>query len=65
MNDFKRIFSKPSPLQVAATELAEAELELLKAESGVEYATALVTYNTTRVKRLRSFVTKQTREVAA
>jgi hypothetical protein len=61
MNDIIKIFSKPSPLQVAAVELAEAELELLKAESGVEYAAALVTYNTTRVKRLRSFVAKHDR----
>lgn len=65
MNDLMKIFSKPSPLQVAAIELAQAELELLKAETGVEYAAALVTYNTTRVKRLRSFVSKQTREVTA
>lgn len=65
MNDLMKIFSKPSPLQVAAIELAQAELELLKAETGVEFASSLVTFNSLRVKRLRAFVTKQTREVAS
>ena len=65
MTDFMKIFGKLSPLQVAAIDLTEAELELLKAESGVEYASSLVTYNSLRVKRLKAFVTKQTREVAA
>jgi hypothetical protein len=61
MNDIIKIFTKPNALQVAAVELAEAELELLKAETGVEYAASLVTYNTTRVKRLRAFVAKHER----
>jgi hypothetical protein len=43
IKDFMKIFGKLTSLQVAATELAEAELALLAAESGVEYAAALVT----------------------
>ena len=34
-----------TPAQAVAHELQHAEHELLAAESGVEYATALVTYN--------------------
>lgn len=60
-SDFLKIFTKPTALQVAAVELAEAEHELLKAESGVEYAASMVTYNLARVKRLRSFVSKHDR----
>jgi hypothetical protein len=36
---------------------------LLAAESGVEYATALVTYNKNRVKRLKAYLAN-TEEVA-
>ena len=41
-----------TPAQAVAHELQHAEHALLQAESGVEYATALVTYNKNRVKRL-------------
>ncbi len=53
---FIKLFSRSSPLQVAAAELGEAELDLLKAESYVEYASSLVTYNHQRVCRLRAFI---------
>jgi hypothetical protein len=59
IKDFMKIFGKLTSLQVAATELAEAELALLAAESGVEYAAALVTYNKARVARLKAFVFKR------
>lgn len=55
-NDFKKVFGRITPIQTAAAELAEAELALLRAESGVEYASAQVTYNRQRVKRLRAFI---------
>jgi len=64
LNDFKRMFKMPSPLQMAATELAEAELELLKAETGVEFAASLVTYNKQRIKRLKAYLVLQTKEKA-
>jgi hypothetical protein len=34
--EFKSVFKTPAPLQVAANELALAELELLSAESAVQ-----------------------------
>ena len=56
INDIKKIFGRITPLQTAANELAEAELALLRAETGVEYAAAQVTFNKQRVKRLRYFI---------
>lgn len=53
---FKTMFKRITPLQAIANELAEAEMELLKAETGVEYAQALVSYNKNRVKRLRNYM---------
>jgi len=55
-------FKMPSPLQVAANELAQAELELLKAETGVEFASSLVTFNKQRVKRLKAYMVDINRE---
>jgi len=52
-----------TPAQAVAHELMHAEHALLQAESGVEYATALVTYNKNRVKRLRAYIAN-TEEVA-
>lgn len=55
-----------TPAQAVAHELLHAEHELLQAESGVEYATALVTYNKNRVKRLKAYLgkTEETKEAA-
>ena len=47
-----------TPAQAVAHELLHAEHELLAAESGVEYATALVTYYKYRVKRLKAYLGK-------
>ena len=52
-----------TPAQAVAHELMHAEHALLQAESGVEYATALVTYNKNRVKRLKAYIAN-TEEVA-
>jgi hypothetical protein len=54
---FKDIFKRISPAEAIAAELAEAEHSLLRAETGVEYAQALVTYNKNRVKRLKAYQT--------
>ena len=54
---FKDIFKRVSPAEAIAAELAEAEHSLLRAETGVEYAQALVTYNKNRVKRLKAYQT--------
>jgi hypothetical protein len=47
-----------TPAQAVAHELMHAEHELLKAESGVEYASALVAFNKNRVKRLKAYLGK-------
>jgi hypothetical protein len=52
-----------TPAQAVAHELLHAEHALLQAESGVEYATALVAYNKNRVKRLKAYLGK-TEEMA-
>ena len=45
-----------TPAQAIAHELIHAEHELLKAESGVEYAQALATFNRNRIKRLKAYL---------
>ena len=54
-----------TPAQAIVGELAEAEMALLRAETGVEYASALVTYNKNRVKRLKAYLNAPTEEKAA
>jgi hypothetical protein len=60
--DLRMIFKRVTPLQVAINELTEAEFSLLKAETGVEYANSLVSYNKARITRLKSFVKAQLKE---
>jgi hypothetical protein len=62
--ELKEVFKLPSPIEVAAKQLATAELELLKAETGVEYAAALVTFNKTQIKRLRAYISAKADEVS-
>jgi len=50
----KEPFKKPSPLEVIAAELADAHLEKLNAETAVEYAQSIVSYNVTRITRLNA-----------
>ena len=55
-----------TPIQAVAHELLHAEHALLQAESGVEYATALVAYNKNRVKRLKAYLAnEEPKEVTA
>ena len=49
-----------TPAQAIAWELGEAEMELLRAESGVEYAQAAVSFNKSRIKRLKAYITATT-----
>jgi hypothetical protein len=56
--ELKLMLKTVTPIQAVAHELQHAEHELLAAESGVEYATALVTYNKQRVKRLKAYLGK-------
>lgn len=64
INDLRKMFGKLTSLQVAAAELAEAELSLLAAETGVEYASSLVTYNKNRIKRLKTHLAMVSKEKA-
>ena len=54
--NIKELFKRITPPEAIAVELAEAEHALLRAETGVEYAQALVTYNKNRVKRLKAYL---------
>jgi len=54
MELMKEPFKKPSPLEMIASELAEAHLEKLSAETAVEYAQSIVDYNVTRITRLNA-----------
>ena len=59
-NELRIMLKSVTPAQAISWELAEAEMALLKAETGVEYAQALVTYNKNRVKRLKAYITAST-----
>lgn len=54
-----------TPVEAVTHELMEAEHQLLKAETGVEYAQALVTYNKNRVKRLKAYLAVEEPKEAA
>jgi len=51
-----QLFKKLTPIEVAERELAQAELALLEAQSGKDFAECMVAYNKTRVDRLRSYI---------
>ena len=61
--ELKLMLKTVTPAQAVAHELIHAEHALLQAETGVEYAQALVTYNKNRIKRLKAYLGK-TEEVA-
>ena len=48
----RNYFRKPTPLEVIAAELANAQLAKLEAETAVDYAVSVVRYNDTRIARL-------------
>jgi hypothetical protein len=56
MIDIKNPFRRQSPVEVAAAELAEAELNHLRAYTAMEYAGFMVDYEDARIKRLRKFL---------
>lgn len=49
---FKRMTHRLDHVAVMQSELAEAQVALLEAQTGQEYARAMVKYNTDRVARL-------------
>jgi hypothetical protein len=52
----RRVFRKITPAEVAAKELAHAELSMLEAQTAKEYAESVMAYNDARIKRLRKFL---------
>ena len=54
--ELKLMTKTVTPAQAIAHELIHAEHALLQAETGVEYAQALVTYNKNRIKRLKAYL---------
>ena len=49
----RRLLAKPTPLEMAARELVEAQRSKLEAESALDYAYSMVDYNNQRIERLR------------
>jgi len=49
----KRVMATPTPLEMAAKELVEAQRAKLEAESARDYAEYMVAYNDARIDRLR------------
>ncbi len=50
----KQPFKRPTPLEMIATELADAHLRKLEAETACEYAQSIVDYNVARIERLNA-----------
>jgi len=48
----KKPFEKQTPIELIADQLAEAHIDLLQAEQGVDYANSIVLYNKTVIERL-------------
>lgn len=65
MELMKEPFKKPTPLEMIATELADAHMEKLSAETAVEYAQSIVDYNVTRILRLNSRLDEYRNDVDA
>jgi hypothetical protein len=49
----KRLLTTPTPLELAARELVQAQRAKLEAESACEYAASMIQYNDDRICRLR------------
>lgn len=58
MKFIRDLFRKPTAAELAQVELDQAQRKLLEAQTCMDYATALVRYETARVERLRSYLSK-------
>ena len=58
VHDMKRVFRRLTPAEMAARELADAELARLEALSATEYAEAMATYHQRRIERLKGFLSE-------
>jgi hypothetical protein len=54
----KRLLATPTPLEMAARELVQAERAKLEAETALDYAANMVQYNDDRINRLRARLTE-------
>ena len=54
----KRLLTIPTPLELAARELVQAQRAKLEAESACEYAANMVQYNEDRINRLTRRLTE-------
>jgi hypothetical protein len=52
--ELKQMFKRPSVVDSLQRELLSAEHALLAAETGVEYAMSMVSYNKARIKRIKA-----------
>jgi hypothetical protein len=62
---FKELFKPKSIYEIINQELREAHLRKLEAESGVEYAKSVVSYNEQRIARLQKRLTEHSIEEIA
>jgi hypothetical protein len=55
-NALKQQFRRITPMEIASTELVEAEVAKLEAETAQEFAASAVSYNNARIIRLKKFL---------
>jgi hypothetical protein len=60
----KRLLATPSPLELAARELVQAQRAKLEAESACEYAASMIQYNEDRISRLTRRLTELQGDIA-
>lgn len=60
--NIKKLFQRPTPLEMATKELTETELRLLQAHTAVEWAEAQVVECQKRIKRLRAYINTETED---
>lgn len=61
-DSIKTAFGRLTLLEIAAEELAEAERKKMEAQTGVEYSSAIVTYRTAQIKRLKAQINELSKE---
>jgi len=60
----KRLLTIPTPLELAARELVQAQRAKLEAESACEYAASMIQYNEDRISRLTRRLTELQGDIA-
>ena len=58
------MFKQKTPEQLIKEELIDAQRELLKARSGLEYAQAMCQYHEARIRRLQGYASPSTEDTA-